>query len=100
MEHDGALRAEPVAQVGQARELVSVARRDVSTRLQQVLAHVVPEILQQSDLKDQRGKRGGCKCGSVMNSVRNKKSLGCAPLQEINQRCRRVQRTFLERAAG
>lgn len=61
VEHDGALRAEPVAQVGQACEFVSVTRRYVSTRLQQVLAHVVPEILQQSDLKDRR-KRSEQRC--------------------------------------
>lgn len=56
VEHDGALCAEPVAQVGQPRELVSVTWRYVSACFQQVLTHVVPEILQQRDLKDRRRK--------------------------------------------
>ena len=50
VQHNGALGAEPVAQEGQARQLVSVPRRDVGARLQQVLTHVVPEVLQQRDL--------------------------------------------------
>lgn len=56
VQHDGALSAEPVAQEGQAGELVAVPRRDVGARLQQVLTHVVTEVLQQRDLHTQRIK--------------------------------------------
>lgn len=46
VQDDGTAGPEPGAEVGQTGQLVSFPRRDVSTRLQQVLAHVVPEVFQ------------------------------------------------------
>lgn len=54
VQDDGAARAEPGAQVGQPGQLIPFPRRDVGTRLQQVLAHVVPEILEEGDLGGER----------------------------------------------
>jgi len=53
VQHDGAARAEPEREVGQARQLVAVTPRHVGAGLQQVLAHVVAEVLEQCDLRDQ-----------------------------------------------
>lgn len=79
VEHDGALRAEPVAQVGQACELVPVTRRYVSACFQQVLAHVVPEVLQQRDLKERtEGKRVGAETMTGNESV-----MECSRVTEI-----------------
>lgn len=50
VEDDGRLGSEPVAEVRQTGQLVSVTRRDVGARLQKVLRHVVTEVLQQRDL--------------------------------------------------
>ena len=50
VQHDGALGPEPVAEVGQARQLVPVTAHHVCPRLHQVLAHIVTEVLQQRDL--------------------------------------------------
>lgn len=50
VQHDGAAGAEPGAQVGQPGQLVAFPGRDVGPRLQQVLAHVVPEVLEEGDL--------------------------------------------------
>lgn len=43
---DGAAGAEPGAEVGQPCQLVPFPRRDVGACLQQVLAHVVAEVLE------------------------------------------------------
>lgn len=50
VQHDGALGSEPDGQVRQPRQLVALPPRDVGARLQQVLAHVVAEVLEQRDL--------------------------------------------------
>ena len=46
VQHDGAAGAEPVREVGQASQLVAVTPRHVGAGLQQVLAHVVTEVLE------------------------------------------------------
>lgn len=51
MQHDGALRAEPVAKVRQSGELIAVPGSDVCPGFQQVLAHVIPEILEEGNLR-------------------------------------------------
>lgn len=56
VQHDGGLCPEPVSQKRQACELVTVTGSDVHPRLEQVLTHEVPEILQQSDLRMEGGK--------------------------------------------
>lgn len=56
VQHDGALGAEPQGQVGQPRQLVTLPWRHVGARLQQVLAHVVAEVLQQGDLRREHKK--------------------------------------------
>lgn len=43
---DGSAGAEPRAEVGQPGQLIPLPRGDVGARLQQVLAHVVPEVFQ------------------------------------------------------
>lgn len=50
VQDDGAAGAEPGPQVGEPGQLVTFPRRDVGARLQQVLAHVVSEVLQEGDL--------------------------------------------------
>lgn len=57
MQHDGALGSEPHGKVGQPRQLVALPPRDVGARLQQVLAHVVAEVLEQRDLRGEREGR-------------------------------------------
>lgn len=47
VQHDGALGSEPDGEVRQPRQLVALPPRDVGAGLQQVLAHVVAEVLQQ-----------------------------------------------------
>lgn len=54
VQDDGTAGTEPGPQVGEPGQLVAFPRRDVGARLQQVLAHVVSEILQEGDLV------GGC----------------------------------------
>uniref|UniRef100_A0A0E9WZ70 Uncharacterized protein n=1 Tax=Anguilla anguilla TaxID=7936 RepID=A0A0E9WZ70_ANGAN len=58
VKHDGALGAEPVTKVGQARQLIAVPRGDVGSSLQQVLTHVVTEVFEQSDLLGEHGRVG------------------------------------------
>lgn len=55
VQHDGALRAEPVTEVRQPGELISVPGSDVCPGLQQVLAHVISKILKEGNLKRHRG---------------------------------------------
>lgn len=55
VQDDGAARAEPCPQVGQPSQLISFPGRDVSPRLQQVFTHVIPEILEESDLVGKSG---------------------------------------------
>lgn len=51
VQHDGALCAEPVAKVRQSGELIAVPGSDVCPGFQQVLAHVIPEILEEGNLR-------------------------------------------------
>lgn len=46
VQDDGTAGPEPVPQVGQAGQLVPFPGRDVCPCLQQVLTHVIPEVLQ------------------------------------------------------
>ena len=46
VQHDGTAGAEPVREVGQASQLIPVASCHVGAGLQQVLAHVVTEVLE------------------------------------------------------
>ena len=50
VQDDGTAGAEPGPQVGEPGQLVTFPRCDVGTRLQQVLTHVVSEVLQEGDL--------------------------------------------------
>lgn len=50
VQDDGTAGAKPGAQVGQPGQLVTFPGRDIGPCLQQVLAHVVPEILKEGDL--------------------------------------------------
>ena len=62
VQDDGALGSEPVAEVGEPSQLVTVTPRHVSPRLQQALTHVVTEIFQQGDLEEEvcrEQKNGG-----------------------------------------
>lgn len=54
VQDDGALGSEPEREIGQPRQLVSFPPRDVGASLQQVLTHVVAEILQQRYLQVKR----------------------------------------------
>lgn len=58
VQHDGALGSEPDGEVRQPRQLVALPPRDVGAGLQQVLAHVVAEVLQQRYLCEERGASG------------------------------------------
>lgn len=55
VQDDGALGPEPEGEVRQPRQLISVPPRHVGAGLQQVLAHVVAEVFQQSNLQ-QKGR--------------------------------------------
>lgn len=54
VQDDGALGSEPQGEVRQSRQLVSFPPGDVGARFQQVLAHVVAEILQQCYLQNSK----------------------------------------------
>lgn len=47
---DGALCPEPEGEVGQPRQLIAFPPCNVGAGFQQVFAHVVAEVLEQSDL--------------------------------------------------